>query len=76
MLSNSIILYFSSKRPIPVYTMVYLITVAASGAGPFMTAGQLCPSAGLTGSVSDSHFAISYSGIIMMGRRYRKMNTI
>lgn len=78
LLSNSIIVYFPPKRPISVYAMVNLVAVTASGAsGSFVRAGQLCPSAGLTGSVSDSHCAISEnSGIIMMGRRCRKMRRL
>lgn len=57
--NNSITVYFPPERPIPIHTVVYLIAAAASGAsGPFVTAGKLCPSAGLTGSVSDSHGAI------------------
>lgn len=58
--------------------MIYLVAVSASVAsGPLMPAGQLCPPAGLTGSVSDSHCAMSEnSGITLMRRECRKMKRL
>lgn len=59
LLSHAITVYSSPEWSVPVHTKIYLIAGTASGAsGPLMAAGQLCPSAGLTGSVSDTHFAV------------------